>query len=81
MLVPHKVFIAMFIWVIAAILISLYSGAEVLVTLILIGLLVTRELSDDVLDRELKNRVDFFIYACLVLFAVVVVRRIWLILV
>lgn len=71
----------MFIWVIAAILISLYSGAEVLVTLILIGLLVTRELSDDVLDRELKNRVDFFIYACLVLFAVVVVRRIWLILV
>ena len=71
----------MFIWVIAAILISLYSGAEVLVTLILIGLLVTRELLDDVLDRELKNRVDFFIYACLVLFAVVVVRRIWLILV
>jgi len=79
-LVSHKVYVAVFIWVVASMLISLYSGVEVLVTLILIGLLVTRELSDDVLDRELKHRVDFFIYALLVVFAAVVIRRVWLIL-
>lgn len=79
-MVSHKVFIAMFVWVMVSVLISLYSGAEVLVTLILIGLLVTRELSDDLLDRELKHRIDFFIYALLVLFAAVVIRRVWLIL-
>ena len=80
MLVSQKVFAAMFVWVVASVLIAMHSGAEVLVTLILIGLLVTRELSDEVLHRELKGRVDFFIYAFLVLFAAVVVNRVWQIL-
>jgi hypothetical protein len=76
----HKLLVAMTIWVTASVLISLFAGVEVLVTLILIGLLIARELSDDVLERELKHRVDFFIYACILLFAVVVINRIWLVL-
>jgi hypothetical protein len=53
---------------------------EVLATLVLIGLLVTRELTDGFLSRELRYKLDFFVYAGLLLFVVVVVRRVWTIL-
>jgi hypothetical protein len=80
LLISHKIFISMMIWTTMAVLISLSSGVEVLVTLILIGLLVTRELTDSFLTRDLRHRMDFFIYAGLVLFVVVVLRRVWLVL-
>ncbi len=80
MLISHKVFIAVAIWTVVSILISLAAGVEVLATLILIGLLVTRELTDGFLSKELRYKLDFFVYAGLVLFVVVVVRRVWTIL-
>lgn len=80
MLISQKVFVAVSIWTVISILISLTAGVEVLATLILIGLLVTRELTDGFLSRELRNKLDFFVYAGLVLFVVVVVQRIWTIL-
>lgn len=80
MLLSHKVFLGVSVWTVASILVSLSAGIEVLLTLELIGLLVARELTDGLLGRELKDRIDYFIYAGLFLFAVVVVRRIWLIL-
>jgi len=70
----------MVIWTTISVLISLSSGIEVLVTLILIGLLVVRELTDGFLTKELRHRMDFFIYAGLVLFVVVVLRRVLLVL-
>jgi hypothetical protein len=79
-LISHKVFIAVAIWTVVSILISLAAGVEVLATLILIGLLVTRELTDGFLTKELRYKLDFFVYAGLVLFVVVVVRRVWTIL-
>lgn len=80
MLISHKVFISMFIWSIVAVLIALSAGIEVLVTLLLIGLLIVRELTDGFLSNEMRKRMDLFIYAGLVLFAVVVLRRVWLVL-
>ncbi|MFY9605238.1 MAG: hypothetical protein WAS24_00710 [Thermoplasmata archaeon] len=80
MLVSHKVIVSMFIWTIISVLISLSAGIEVLATLELIGLLVIRELTDGFLTNELKQRMDFFIYAGLVLFVAVVLRRVWLVL-
>ena len=80
MLVSHKIFISMFIWTIISILISLSAGIEVLATLELIGLLVIRELTDGFLTNETRQRMDFFIYAGLILFVVVVLRRVWLVL-
>jgi hypothetical protein len=79
-LISHKVFIAVAIWTVVSILISIAAGIEVLATLILIGLLVTRELTDGFLSRELRYKLDFFVYAGLLLFVVVVVRRVWTIL-
>ena len=80
MLVSHKVIVSMFIWTIISVLISLSAGIEVLATLELIGLLVIRELTDGFLTNELKQRMDFFIYAGLGLFVAVVLRRVWLVL-
>lgn len=80
MLVSHKVFVALLVWTVISILISLAAGIEVLATLVLIGLLVTRELTDGILPAELRWKLDFFVYAGLVLFVVVVVRRVWTIL-
>ena len=80
MLISEKVFLGMLVWTIVSVLISLSAGIEVLLTLEVIGLLVARELTDSLLTRELRDRMDFFIYAGLVLFMIVVVRRIWLVL-
>jgi len=80
LLISEKVFLGMLVWTFIAILISLSAGVEVLLTLEVIGLLVARELTDSLLTRELRNQIDFFIYAGLFLFMVVVVRRIWLVL-
>lgn len=80
MLVSHKIFISMLVWTIISILISLSAGIEVLATLELIGLLVIRELTDGFLTKEIRQRMDFFIYAGLVLFVVVVLRRVWIVL-
>ena len=80
MLLSHKVFLGVAVWTFASVVIALSAGIEILLTLELIGLLVARELTDGLLGRELKDRLDYFIYAGLFLFAVVVVRRIWLIL-
>jgi len=80
LLISHKIFISMLVWTIISILISLSAGIEVLATLELIGLLVIRELTDGFLTNETRQRMDFFIYAGLVLFVVVVLRRVWLVL-
>lgn len=80
MLISEKVFLGMLIWTIVSVLVSISAGIEVLLTLEVIGLLVARELTDSLLTRELRDRMDFFIYAGLFLFMVVVVRRIWLVL-
>jgi hypothetical protein len=80
LLVSYKIFISMLVWTVISILISLSAGIEVLATLELIGLLVIRELTDGFLTNETRQRMDFFIYAGLVLFVVVVLRRVWLVL-
>lgn len=67
----------MFLWTIAAVLVSLSAGIEVLVTLELIGLLIVRELTDSFLSSELKQRMDVFIYGGLLLFVVIVLHRVW----
>lgn len=80
MLISQKIFVSMLVWTLVSILISLSAGVEVLVTLELIGLLVIRELTDGFLNADLRQRMDLFIYGGLVLFVVVVLRRVWLIL-
>jgi hypothetical protein len=77
-LIWQKLLVTMFIWTIVSILISLSAGLEVFVTLEIIGLLVVREFTDGLLPREMKDRFDFFIYAGLIVFVIIVIRRVWL---
>ena len=79
MLISQKIFASMLVWTVISVLISVAAGIEVLVTLELIGLLVIRELTDGFLTRELRQRMDLFIYAGLLLFVIVVLRRVWLV--
>ena len=78
MLISHKLFVTMIVWTLASILISISSGLEVFITLEIIGLLIVREFTDGLLSKEMKDRFDFFIYAGLFVFVVIVIRRIWL---
>jgi len=78
-LISQKIFASMLVWTVISVLISVAAGIEVLVTLELIGLLVIRELTDGFLTRELRQRMDLFIYAGLLLFVIVVLRRVWLV--
>ena len=78
-MISQKIFASMLVWTVISVLISVAAGIEVLVTLELIGLLVIRELTDGFLTRELRQRMDLFIYAGLLLFVIVVLRRVWLV--
>jgi len=73
----EKIALAMTIWVLFALILSINAGIEVFLTLILIGVLVIRELTDSFTPVRIKERIDFFIYAFLIVFAVIVVRRVW----
>lgn len=73
----EKIVLAMAAWVVFALLLALSAGIEVLLTLILIGVLIIRELTDSFTPVRVRERVDFFIYTFLVVFAIIVVRRVW----
>ncbi|MCJ7562092.1 MAG: hypothetical protein MUO84_03665 [Thermoplasmata archaeon] len=77
MQLSEKIALAMLIWVFFALVLSMGAGLEVFLTLILIGVLVIRELTDSFTPLHLKDRIDFFIYTFLVVFAIIVVRRVW----
>ena len=79
-MISQKIFASILVWTTISVLISIAAGIEVLVTLELIGLLVVRELTDGFLTSELRQRMDLFIYAGLMLFVVVVLHRVWLVL-
>ncbi len=80
MLLSQKVFVGLSVWTVFSILVSISSGIEVLLTLELIGLLIAVELTSGLLTKDLRNRMEYFIYTGLLLFVVVVLRRVWLIL-
>ena len=77
MQLSEKIVLAMIVWVTFALILSFNSGIEVFLTLILIGVLVVRELTDSFTPVKTKERIDFFIYTFLVVFAIIVVRRVW----
>ena len=79
MLLSRRIFIGLVAWTVFAMLVSMSAGIEVLLTLVLIGLLITAELTAGLLTKEFRNRVEYFIYTGLLLFVIVVVRRVWLI--
>lgn len=66
------------VWV--ALCLLFVSSLEVLFVLVLLGILVIRELTDMYTSHPLKDRVNFFIYTFLVIFGLIVTRKVALIL-
>jgi len=73
----EKIILAILIWVAFALLLAGNAGLAVFPTFILIGLLVIHEFSDSFTPVDIKGRVDFFVNAFLVVFAIIVVRSVW----
>jgi multisubunit Na+/H+ antiporter MnhG subunit len=73
----EKIGLAMLIWVAFALLLAGDAGLAVFPTFILIGVLVIHELSDSFTPVHIKERADFFIYAILIVFAVIFVISVW----
>lgn len=73
----EKIALGMALWVVFALVLAMSSGLEVFLTLILIGVLIIRELTDSFTPVRIKERMDFFIYTFLVVFAIIVIRRVW----
>lgn len=77
MLVLEKIVLATMLWTISSMAIGLGPGLEVVLILVLIGILAIRELTDSSTSLRARNRVNAFIYSFLLIFAVIVIRRIW----
>ena len=77
MQLSEKIALAMIAWVLLSLVLAMSSGLEILLILILIGVLIIRELTDSFTPVRTKDRVDYFIYAFLLVFAIIVVRRVW----
>jgi len=79
MMLSQKLMLIMMVWTTVSIFISAGSDFEVLFTLEMVGFLVIREYVDAFATTELKERLDVFFYAGLFIFAVLVIRRIFLV--
>jgi hypothetical protein len=73
----EKVGLAMLIWIAFALLLAGIASLAIFPTFILAGVLIMREFPDSFTTVNIKGRVDFFIYAFLVVFAFIVVISDW----
>ena len=76
MLLSEKITLIMLSMTIIFLIITVGSGLEVFVVLILIGVLILRELTESFAPNDFKDRINFFIYTGLVIFTVIVVNKV-----
>jgi len=79
MLLSHKIMLAMIVWTLVSMIISSGSDFEIFFTIEMIGFLVIRELVDSFATIEAKERLDIFFYAGLFIFAIMVLRRVFMV--
>ena len=63
-------------WILIAFFITGDTDLEVFFILIFIGVLITRQLTDVFTTSNLKDRIDIFIYVFIILFVVIVGKKI-----
>ncbi len=74
--ITNKITMAMTVWTALCIIMVPYTNLELLGILLLIGVLITRELSSGYTKLVTGNRIDAFIYSGIIFFIAVVSRRI-----
>jgi hypothetical protein len=78
MYISEKIVAAMTAWCVAAFVLAYLIGPllETFTVLLLIGLIVVREILDIFTPSRLKERVDVFIFLGLLVFVLIVMRKV-----
>jgi len=71
----EKITIVLSIWILIILIITDDLYLEIFFILIFIGVLIVRELSDIFTTSDLKDRMNIFIYIFLIIFIVIVGRK------
>ena len=74
--ISQKIALAMTIWVSLVLLMVGNQGFELFSILVLIGLLISRELSSVYIKPSLANKLDVFIQIGIIVFIAIVARKI-----
>lgn len=69
-----RIIIPLAIWMVICLL--FVTSLEVFFVMMLLGILVIRELTDMYTTGPLKDRLNFFIYTFLFIFAIIVMRKV-----
>lgn len=74
--ISQKIALAMTVWVSLVLLMVGNQGFELFSILVLIGLLISRELSSVYINPSLANKLDVFIQIGIIVFIAIVARKI-----
>ncbi len=76
MFTSEKIGLVIAAWIIIALFITGNANLEIFIILTFIGILIVRELTDVFTTSNLKDRMNIFIYIFIVVFIVIVGRKI-----
>jgi hypothetical protein len=76
MLLSEKIALAIILWTCGILIVTPEGMLDLLVVLVLIGVLIIRELTDVFTNKELKDRINLFIYIGLIIFIGIVIHKV-----
>jgi hypothetical protein len=76
MLLSEKITVIIAVWILIAMIITGEGNLEIFFILIFIGVLIIRELTDIFTSSDLKQRMNIFIYLFIIVFIIVVGKKI-----
>ena len=76
MLISEKITFSISLWIVLTLLLTGNENLELFFVLILIGILIIRELSNIFITPNIKDRLNLFIYIFIVIFIIIVGKKI-----
>ena len=76
MLISEKITLVIVVWILVALIITGDKDLEIFFVLIFIGILIARQLMDVYTTTILKDRMNIFIYLFLIIFIIIVGKKI-----
>ena len=75
-MLSEKITLVLSVWILIILIVTGDANLEIFFILIFIGVLVLRELTDIFTTSDLKDRMNLFIYIFLIIFVIIVGRKI-----
>jgi len=76
LLISEKITFSISLWIVLTLLLTGNENLELFFVLILIGILIIRELSNIFITPNIKDRLNLFIYIFIVIFIIIVGKKI-----